>query len=200
MSELTPEAHADAGPAAGSRFGSELVVEHPRGRWSPVAADAAVVLGWFVVAGVIGALLWWQVTPLAEFTRTADSAQMGEDQLGRQVASDGWFFVIAMAGGVLSGVALVLLRRRDPVATVVLVTLGSLLAAGLMLKLGLWLGPADPQGVLQDVAVGHKVPLQLKTSTAGVFFAWPIGALLGAVAVLWGSEETKRPYGAPDPR
>ena len=200
MSELTPAGRPEADPRTGSAFGSELVVEHRRDRWSPVAADAAVVLGWFVVVGVIGALVWWQVTPLAEFTRTADNAQMGEDQLGRQVASDGWFFVIALVGGVLSGVALVLLRRRDPVATVVLVTLGGLLAAWLMRELGLWLGPADPQSVLPDVAVGHKVPLQLETSTTGVFLAWPIGALLGAVAVLWGSEETKRPYDASDPR
>jgi hypothetical protein len=158
----------------------------------PLARDVGVVLGWFVVAGLLGALLWWQVTPLAEYTRTATNAEMGEDQLGRQVSADGWFFVIGGVGGLLSGVALSLLRRRDPVATVVLVTLGGLLATWLMLRVGLWLGPANPKDVLTDVPVGHKVPLQLRTSADGVLFTWPLGALLGAIAVLWSSDERHR--------
>jgi hypothetical protein len=158
----------------------------------PLVRDVAVVLAWFVVAAVIGALLWWQLTPLAEYTRTAANAEMGEDQLGKQVDADGWYFVVAAVGGLVSGVALLLLRRRDPVAMVVLVALGALLASWLMLRLGLWLGPADPKDVLPHVPVGHKVPLRLTTSASGVHFAWPVGALLGAAVVLWGSDERRR--------
>jgi hypothetical protein len=180
MSDLIP---ASAPQTDGSRLS---LLRHP------LVRDVAVVLGWFVVAAVLGALLWWQITPLAEYTRTATNAEMGEDQLGRQVSADGWFFVIGGVGGLLSGVALSFLRRRDPVATVVLVTLGGLLATWLMLRLGLWLGPANPKDVLTDVPVGHKVPLQLKTSADGVLFAWPLGALLGAIAVLWSSDERHR--------
>jgi hypothetical protein len=161
----------------------------------PLARDAAVVLAWFVVAAVIGALLWWQLTPLAEFTRTTTNAEMGEDQLGKQVGADGWYFVIAAVGGLVSGVSLLLLRRRDPVAMVVLVALGALLASWLMLRVGLWLGPASPKDVLPDVPVGHKVPLQLKTSASGVHFLWPVTALLGAAAVLWGSDERRHEQG-----
>ena len=158
----------------------------------PLVRDVAVVLAWFVVAARLGALLWWQITPWAEYTRTATNAEMGEDQLGRQVSADGWFFMIGGVGGLISGVALSLLRRRDPVATVVLVTLGGLLATWLMLRVGLWLGPANPKDVLAHVPVGHKVPLQLKTSADGVLFTWPLGALLGAIAVLWSSDERHR--------
>lgn len=177
MPELTPEAPEATGP-------------RPSPLRHPLVADVLIVLAWFVVAAVVGALVWWQVTPLAAYTRTATDAGMGEDQLGRQVSADGWFFAIALLGGLVSGVALLALRRRDPVVTVVLVTLGGLLAAWLMLRVGLWLGPADPEGVLKDVAVGGKVPLQLETHTTGVFLAWPIGALLGATVVLWGSDES----------
>jgi hypothetical protein len=158
----------------------------------PLARDVAVVVAWFAVAGVLGALVWWQVTPLAEFTRTATNAEMGEDQLGRQVSADGWFFVIGAVGGLVSGVALLLLRRRDPVAMVVLVALGGVLATWLMLRVGLWLGPPDPKDALTDVAVGGKVPLQLKTSAAGVVYMWPLGAVLGAAVVLWGSDERRQ--------
>jgi hypothetical protein len=152
----------------------------------PLARDAAVVLGWFAVLGLIGAVIWWQVTPLAEYTRTADNAEMGEEQLGVQVAADGWFFVIATVGGLLSGITLLATRRRDPVAMVLLVTLGGGLATWLMLQVGLWLGPSDPKAVLSGVAVGAKVPLQLKPQASAVYFVWPIAALLGAIGVIWG--------------
>lgn len=155
----------------------------------PLVRDAGFVLAWFVVLGVVGALVWWQLTPLAEFTRTASNAEMGEEQLGRQVSADGWYFTVAAVGGLLSGIALLSLRRRDPVTTVVLVTLGALLAGWVMLRVGLWLGPPDPKSVLPGVAVGAKVPLQLEPHAHGVLYVWPVAALLGAIGVIWGTSE-----------
>jgi hypothetical protein len=154
----------------------------------PVVTDTLVVVGWFVLVGVIGALLWWQVTPLAEYTRTASNAQMGEVQLGRQVSADGWYFVVAAVGGLLSGVVLLSWRHRDPVVMVVLVTVGALLAGWLVLRIGLWLGPADPRDVLPHVAEGAKVPLQLRVHASGLLLVWPITALLGAISVIWGTD------------
>lgn len=155
----------------------------------PLVRDVLVVLGWFAGAGLVGALVWWQLTPLAEFTKGEAGAEMGEAQLGRQVAADGWFFVIASVGGLLSGVALLTLRRRDPLAMVVLVALGGLAAGWLMLRIGLWLGPPDPETVLSRVDVGDTVPVQLEARARGVLFVWPIAALLGAIAVIWGLDE-----------
>ena len=160
-------------------------------RHRPLTADLLVVLGWFALAAVVGALIWWQLTPLAEYTRTTANAQMGEEQLGRQVSADGWYFVIATVGGLLSGIVLLSWRHRDPLAMVVLVTLGALLGSWLMLRIGLWLGPANPKHVLPDVAVGAKVPLQLRPHASGVVFVWPITALLGAIGVIWGSDSRR---------
>jgi hypothetical protein len=158
----------------------------------PIVSDAALVVGWFVVLGVIAAVVWWQLTPLAEYTRTATNAEMDEQQLGVQVSTDGWYLTIAAIGGLLSGIALLSLRRRDPVAMVLLVTLGSLLGGWLMIRVGLMLGPADPKDVLPHAAVGGKVPLQLKPHAVGVIYAWPITALLGAVGVVWGTDDSRR--------
>lgn len=153
--------------------------------------DGAIVLAWFVAIGFLCAVIWWQVTPLAEFTRTSDNAQMGEDQLGRQVSSDGWYFTIAAVAGLLSGAVLLGARRRHPIAMVVLVAVGSVLASWLMARVGLWLGPADPSKALAGVPVGGKVPMQLQTHTDGVRLAWPVTALVGALGVLWGLDETR---------
>lgn len=181
MSGLT---HEEAGRPARS------VLRHP------LLTDVALVAGWFLVLGVLGAVLWWQLTPLAEYTRTATNASMDEEQLGRQVASDGWFFVIAAVGGLASGIALLGLRRRDPVAMVVLVALGGLLATWVMLRLGLSLGPGDPKDALANAAAGEKVPLQLETHASGVHFVWSIGALLGALGVIWGLDDHRGASGA----
>jgi hypothetical protein len=155
----------------------------------PLVRDAGVVLAWFVVLGVIAAVVWWQLTPLAEYTRTADNASMDEEQLGVQVSADGWYITIAAAGGLLSGVALLALRRRDPLVMVVLVSLGALLCGWVMLQVGLWLGPPDPKSALHDAAVGTKVPLQLEPHARGVLLVWPMTALVGAIGVIWGTDE-----------
>jgi hypothetical protein len=160
----------------------------------PVLRDVALTAAWFVVLGVVGALVWWQVTPLAEFSRQGTSAQMDEAQLGRQVNSDGWFFVLAAAGGLVSGVALLAWRRRDSLVMVVLVTAGGFLATWVMVRVGLWLGPPNPASVLPHVQDGAKVPIQLKVHATGLYFIWPVMTLVGALGVLWGTDD--RPHEA----
>jgi len=148
----------------------------------------SIVLAWFGVAAVIGAVIWWQVTPLAAYTRTSDNATMDEAQLAKQFGTDGWFWVVGSAAGLISGLVLVLLRRRNPILMVLLVTVGGAFATAVMLQLGLLLGPSDPSSVLAHTPVGDKVPLQLKPDAHGVWFAWSISALFGAILALWISE------------
>lgn len=173
------------------------VAAHRRLLSHPVARDLAVVLVWFVALGVLAAVVWWQLTPLADYTRTATNAEMGEEQLGQQVAADGWYLTIGAVCGLLSGVALLSLRWRDPLLMVAAVTVGSLLGAWVMLRVGLWLGPADPKSVLPHAAVGAKVPMQLKPGASGVVYVWPITALLGAIGVIWGTEHRRADDPAP---
>lgn len=159
-----------------------------RERSSPAAGglvDALAVLVWFALLGAAGALVWWQVTPLAAFTRTSDNAVMGSTELAKQFSTDGWYFVIALVGGLLSGVVLMLWRRRDPLLTVVLVALGGGLAAWMMLRLGLVLGPPKPStATTMHLPVGSRIPVQLAPRAPGVGFVWPVAALLGALGAL----------------
>lgn len=150
----------------------------------PGLRDAAAVAAWFAAAGVVGAVVWELVTPLAEYTRSAESGTMGEEELARQFGATGWFLVIAAVGGFVSGLVLLLLRRRNPILTVVLVAVGGALASLVMAVVGLALGPADPNDVLATVAVGDTVPLQLRVEGAGVYLVWSIAAMAGALAAL----------------
>jgi xanthosine utilization system XapX-like protein len=153
-----------------------------------VLRDVGIAVALFALLGVLGALVWWQVTPLAEFTRTADNATMDEEQLGIQVASDGWFFVIAVCGGVAAGIVFAAWRHARPVLAVVLVALGGLLATAVMTWLGRTLGPPDPDTVIRSARVGAHIPMQLETHARGLRYVWSIAALLGAVGVLWGTD------------
>lgn len=155
--------------------------------------EAGLVLGWFVVLGVLGGVLWWLVTPLAEWTRTAKSASMDELNLGVSVAADGWFFVIGAVGGLVSGFVLTAWRRRDPLVTVLLVAGGAGLASLLTYLVGHALGPGPVHEALAHARVGQQVPAQLEVHAPGVYLVWPVAALFTALAVLWGtSEETTR--------
>jgi hypothetical protein len=146
--------------------------------------DLAIVTGWFAAAGLLGAVVWELVTPLAEYTRTADNGTMGEEELARQFGATGWYLVIGAVAGVVSGAVLLMWRRRSPVLMVLMVAAGGALAAWVMLEVGLALGPADPNQVLATVDVGEKVPLRLKFEGPGAFFVWPIAALAGALFAL----------------
>lgn len=179
MSEL----NAQAPPASPSRL-------------RPTLADLAATLALFFVAAVICGLLWWQVTPLAEYTRTETGAVLNEEQLGIQVASDGWFLVIAAVGGLISGIGLLSWRRRDPLVMVILTAAGGVLATWVMLRTGLLVGPPDPDTVSAAAKVGDKIPLQLQIHTDVLWVVWPIAALVGAVGVIWGTEH--RPASDPN--
>jgi len=178
-SPTVPSPPTDPGTPPENRFRQALA-------WFTV--DAAVVVAWFAVAAVVCAAIWVKVTPLPEFTRTAENATMDEAQLAKQVGTDGWFLTIAAVAGLLSGFALLLLRRRSPILMVLLVAAGGALATKLMLDLGLSFGPSDPNGVLAGVAVGDTVPVRIRPDAHGLYLVWSIAALVGALIALWGRE------------
>jgi hypothetical protein len=154
----------------------------PRG---DLLRDVGIVLGWFLVAGVLGALLWWKLVDLPQATRAQGSVVVESDQLGKEVNIDGWFFVIAAVGGLVSGIVLTLWRRRDPLLVVVMVTLGGGLASFVMQRLGLLLGPGSEVAALRHEPDGAHALMRLHIHATGVLWVWPAAAALGALVYLW---------------
>ena len=149
------------------------------------AIDALAVAVWFAVAGLVGALVWSQLATLPEVTKTGDAATRPPEELVKQVSIDGWFFVIAAVGGLLSGVFLLMWRWRSPALMVVLVALGGVLASWLMVHVGLALGPEDEIASLLAMKDGATVPMQLKLHAPGVSWVWSIFAVLGSIVYVW---------------
>ena len=148
-------------------------------------ADAAAVLGVLLLLGLVAGVVWPQLVDPVVFTRTADDVASGEVALAEQFDADGWYVVLAAVAGVVAGVVLTLWRDRDPVATVVLLLLGSCVAAWVMQQVGTALGPPDAREALRDAAVGTTAPDRTTVRATAAYAVWPMATSLGAVAVLW---------------
>ncbi len=182
----------------------------PRTRKRP-GRDAVVVLAVLLVLGALAGVLWSLVVTPAEFTKLAQGAQMGEDQLGRQFGADGWYVVIAVLTGLVAGVVLSWWRAGSVAVTTVALLVGAVVAAVAMALVGHLLGPPDPKGALAVAKVGATVPEALDVGmgpvwpltdylkdTLAVYLAWPVGVLVGVLLVLVGTGRDEDRASGPD--
>jgi hypothetical protein len=169
-------AQPEAGQAPGRGSPSALVAG---------AVDALIVAVWFGVAGVAGAWVWSRVVTLPKVQKSGNAATLSPVELVKQVGIDGWFLVIALVAGLLSGVILLAWRRRDPLLMVVLVVLGGGLASWLMVHVGLSLGPEKEITALRGLPDGGEVSMQLKLHADGIAWIWSIAAALGSLIYVW---------------
>lgn len=157
-------------------------------------ADVVTVLGVFLVVGAVCGLIWWLAVDPAEFVRTPDGGgAMGEVQLSKRFDPDGWYSVIAVVAGFLSGLGLSWWRSRDFRLTTVLLVPGAALAAATMALVGRALGPPDPHVTLVHAPRGAMVPVELAVSATPTYLMWPIAVLFGALMVLWSSPRRDGP-------
>ena len=173
----------------------------PGGRRRPPLSsafgDVAVVVVVLAALGALAGVVWDLVVTPAEFTKLANGAAMNEDALGRQFGADGWYVVIALVVGVISGALLTWWRNRDALRTCGALLIGAAVAAAAMALVGHLLGPGDPRSALQAARVGAHVPERLDVGegswhsvwgylrdTIVIYLCWPVGVLAGALLAL----------------
>lgn len=153
-----------------------------------VAADVIAVLGTFVVLGLVSGVAWWLLVDPAVYTKGADGgAAMSELEMAKRFRSDGWYAVLAIVAGFLTGLAVTAWRSRDHLLTTIVLVPGAAVAAALSAAVGRLLGPAPHESVLSGVSQGSTVPVELAVSSSAVYLLWPVAVLAGAVMVLWSS-------------
>ncbi len=150
-----------------------------------VLPDLVFVLGTLVVLGAVCGVLWWWAVDPALYTKLRNGAAMGEVQLGKRFNADGWYVVLGLVPGLVAGAVLTWWRSRDPLLTAGLLLVGSVAAAAVMAYVGHLLGPGDPHAVLANATAGTHAAVRLDVSAWTAYLAWPIGALAGALVVLW---------------
>jgi hypothetical protein len=165
-------------------------IDRPADR-DAVVRDVVVVLVSFLVAGVAVGLLWPQVVDPVTMTRTELGLTTGEVPLALRFEHDAWYSFLGAGVGLVLGLVLTWWRRTHETATLVAVVLSSLLAAAVSSWVGTATGPESAELVLADAELGATAPDQVQVTAEAAYLAWPLGAVAGAVIVLWG------PWGAP---
>jgi hypothetical protein len=151
-------------------------------------ADVVTVLATFAVAGGVCGVLWWLLVDPAEYTRVlGGGATMREVELSKRFNADGWYSVLAIVAGFLTGLGVTWWRSRDPWFTTLLLLPGAALAAAVMATVGHALGPDHPDVALAGVARGQSVPVELVVTATAGYLMWPVAVLIGALMVLWSS-------------
>ena len=168
--------------------------EDRRPQWRAIAVVAGAVVVAAGGLGWLGGWLWYQWWGPPNTGEIYDTSAWGprwfdlSDQgLSHQFDGPAQYTVIALGLGALLGILAAVLGRRQAVAAVVALALGSALAAYLSWLVGTMLSPPDPQKFATAENVCSEEPCQqylaaIEVSGWTPFLCWPIAAL-GAFSV-----------------
>ena len=146
--------------------------------------DVVLVLLLFGLGGLAAGLLWrWLWTPLSG---TVFQRVWYPDTNASPFSATGLYVLIALGVGILAGLLSALLTDRRELVVLGLVVAGSVLAAWVMLEVGGFGMPADPNDLAADAANGTRLPGTLTVTGWPPLGAFPAGALLGLCVVFLG--------------
>jgi hypothetical protein len=150
-----------------------------RRSWKPTVVRAAVLLVGFALAGVGGGYAWRHLWAPPEGVARSGSwvPTPVEEGLQNDFSGVGWYVVVALALGLVLGTLTALVLDRTEIVGVVVVVVGSALAAYLVLAVGQQLSPPDPDAVAAESADGTPIPGDLEFDGWTPLLSAPVGAL-----------------------
>ena len=131
------------------------------------------------MTGAAGGAVWvWWADPPARADATASNLAL---LLSRQFSVDGSYAVVGVVLGLVAGTALAVRLRAVGWLLVVGVSLGGAAAAAVSYGVGLLWGPEPGPGTDRSAWLSGS----LSVHAPGVYLAWPVGAVLGLLVVVW---------------
>jgi hypothetical protein len=146
-------------------------------RGSLLWAGAIVVV--LVAAGVVGGLVWRALVDIPSGVVVGHQWYPDPWDPGQQAsfAATGWYVVVAAVAGLVIGLLAAWFSRAPEVLTLVAVVVGSLVAAWLMLVVGLHGAPPDPQTAAAHAADGTRLSGTISRPGAAAFITLPLAAI-----------------------
>jgi hypothetical protein len=151
-----------------------------------VLRQALLALVLLAVAGALSGVIWeWLWTPP---TGVVGDHQWLQDERGLRAdfSGTGTYVAVGAVAGLLVGAVVAVLFDRAELVTLAVVLAGSVLAAWLMYRVGVALGPPDPHPLAETAKNGARLPGRLVVSGTSPYAAFPSGALVGLVVVFFG--------------
>ncbi|MCA1823415.1 MAG: DUF2567 domain-containing protein [Mycobacteriales bacterium] len=149
---------------------------------SPLGVAIATAVRIAVCLTLLGAplgLIWSQVSPHPEVVRTAGSLELAQVETEAFFGADASFLLLTVAAGVLTAVALWLLRRERGPEVAVGLGVGTLAAAKTAEVVGSRVVLSAPLHALCETLHGCALyDGVLRVRATGVLVGWPLAALL----------------------
>lgn len=141
------------------------------------------VLGAYAAVGLGAGWVWHELWQPAQGVVSQQEWYTDGDGLRQEFSGTGLYVLVAAASGLVLGAVFAFAGSAQPVATVLLCLVGSMLAAWLMLSLGEWLGPTDPQMLAKTAEDGTRLRSALRVSGLPPLLSFPLGSLVALAAV-----------------
>jgi DivIVA domain-containing protein len=173
---------------------------------SPVRTVLLVLLAYAAlgaVAGVVWETIW---TPPGQVVAQHQVFFDSYASLRRVYTGTGLYVLVAAVASVLVSLVVALLARGRELLTLVLVIVGSAIAALVMLKVGTMLGPADPASIarhtVERTPVHGQLTVEGKTlwGVKSPYLIWPMASLLVLAMVFFAWPTSHLPHGQGDAR
>ncbi len=171
------------------------VAAQPRRRGAALWRTLAAVLVTLVL-GVAAGYLWAAAAPRPHLVMTGPgAAQVTSAESSAFIGGDGWYCLICLAGGIISGLIgyLLAVRGHHPVA-MALVLLSGLGAALVALAIGQHSGQASYHHLLSTLPAGRHLNASLSLGAGSGIALWPLaaGIMAGALELSDTLRERKR--------
>jgi hypothetical protein len=138
-----------------------------------------------LLLGVAAGFLWAAVAPRPYLVMTGPgAAQVTSAESSAFIGGDGWYCLICLAGGIISGLAgyLLAVRGHHPVG-MALVLLAGLGASLIALWIGQHSGQASYQQLLRTLPAGRHLSASLSLGARSAIALWPLAAGIMAGAL-----------------
>jgi len=154
-----------------------------------------LLLALFALAGIGGGYAWRHLwtPPAGEARRGTWVPTPVEQGLQNDFSGVGWYVVVALVLGLVLGVVTAFVLDRAEILGVVVVLLGSALAAYLVLTVGERLSPPDPDKVAATAADGDPIEGDLEFDGWTPLLSAPVGALTTLSAAYLLTARRRRP-------
>ncbi|MFJ2258372.1 AAA family ATPase [Streptomyces sp. NPDC087844] len=141
--------------------------------------EAAIITVAMAVGGLLLGVLWWWLAPHVPLVSDDTTVYLKDTEGEQAIGVDGTFTLLALALGLVSALAVFLLRRRGGITLVVALTVGGVLGSLVAWRLGVWLGPTqDVVAHAKEAGKGVTFDAPLELGAKGALLAWSVSALL----------------------
>ena len=157
--------------------------------WRAALLPSLAVVAGTALLGVAGGYLWAAVAPRAwrSWWSVRGAADLVNSETNAFIAADGWYCVICLVGGVISGPARVRFAvRRHGAVAMAGVLIGALAAGLITLWIGEQSGLATFHHLLATLPAGAHMQARLALGSQSAIAFWPLaaGLMAGGVEVI----------------